>query len=80
MKIVITGASGLIGSALLEPLRRGGHEVIRLVWHPSGDPDAFVWDPAAGTIDMEALREVEGVVHLAGTLAEALARLRHVLG
>ena len=45
MKIVVTGASGLVGSALVESLRRGGHELIRLVRHPSGDPDAAVWNP-----------------------------------
>ena len=66
MKIVVTGASGLVGSALVESLRRGGHELIRLVRHPSGDPDAAVWDPGAGTIAMDALCDVEGVVHLAG--------------
>ena len=66
MKIVVTGTSGLVGSALVESLRRGGHEVLRLLRHPSGDPDTAVWDPRAGTIDMAALRDVEGAVHLAG--------------
>ena len=66
MKIVVTGASGLIGSGLVGQLRQKGHKVVRLVRRASSAPDAFVWNPAAGTVDMDALCEVEGVVHLAG--------------
>ena len=66
MKIAITGASGLIGSALVVHLRSEGHEVYRLVRRSATAPDEISWDPTAGTLDLAALQGVEGVVHLAG--------------
>jgi uncharacterized protein (TIGR01777 family) len=66
MQIAITGASGLIGTALARSLREGGNSVRPLVRRPSGDPGAIRWDPAAGTVDAEALEGVDAVVHLAG--------------
>jgi uncharacterized protein len=66
MQIAITGASGLIGTALARSLREGGHRVHPLVRRPSGEPGAIRWDPAAGTIEAEALEGVDAVVHLAG--------------
>lgn len=65
-KIAVTGASGLVGSALVPALRRNGFEVVVLVRRaPVGD-DEIHWNPAAGTIDRGALSGVNGVVHLAG--------------
>ena len=66
MKIAITGASGLIGSALVPHLREQGHEVRRLVRRPATASDEISWDPQAGTVDLAALEGTEGVVHLAG--------------
>ncbi len=66
MKVLVTGSSGLIGSALVEQLRRGGHKVVRLVRGATSVRDATSWDPAAGTMASGALQGVEGVVHLAG--------------
>ena len=66
MRVAITGASGLIGSALVPRLRSQGHEVLRLVRRPAAGPDEISWDPAGGTVDLSALAGVEGVVHLAG--------------
>ncbi len=66
MKIAVTGASGLIGSALVPALRDGGHEVVRLVRRAPTSPDEVRWDPAAGTVDREGLAGTEAVVHLAG--------------
>ncbi len=65
MDIVISGASGLIGSALAAALRQTGHRPIPLVRHPPKG-DEIAWDPSAGTIDSAALEGVDGVVHLAG--------------
>ena len=62
-RIAVTGASGLIGSALVPFLTTGGHRVDRLVRH--GGP-GIAWDPAAGTLDTSALDGVDAVVHLAG--------------
>jgi uncharacterized protein len=65
--IAVSGATGLIGSALVERLRRQGHSVRRLVRQsPRAEPGDVVWDPAAGRIDAIALEGVDAVVHLAG--------------
>ncbi len=66
MKVAVTGASGLIGSALVPHLRARGDEVLRLVRRAPRSADEVQWDPQAGTIDTDALAGVEGVVHLAG--------------
>jgi uncharacterized protein (TIGR01777 family) len=62
-RIAVTGASGLVGSALVPFLTTGGHRVDRIVRH--GGP-GIAWDPAAGTVDRAALDGVDAVVHLAG--------------
>lgn len=68
MRVAITGASGLIGTALVEELRRHGYEVQRLVrGEPrTAAPDEVRWNPDAGYVDLERLEGVDGVVHLAG--------------
>ena len=66
MKVAITGASGLIGSALVPHLRARGDEVLQLVRRPARAADEVSWDPAAGTVDLERLAGIDAVVHLAG--------------
>ena len=66
MRVAVTGASGLIGTALVARLRAGGHDVVRLVRRSAAAPDEVSWDPAAGTVDAAGLAGVEGAVHLAG--------------
>ena len=66
MRIAVTGASGLIGGALVPHLRAQGHEVLRLVRSRSGAPDEVSWDPMGGTVDVAGLAGVNGVIHLAG--------------
>ncbi|MBK5288675.1 MAG: TIGR01777 family oxidoreductase [Acidimicrobiia bacterium] len=63
MDVAITGSSGLIGTALATALRARGDVVIPVV---RGDGRGVRWDPAAGTIDAEALEGVAAIVHLAG--------------
>ena len=65
-RIAITGASGLIGSALVGHLKSQGHTVQRLVRRAALSSEEITWDPIAGTVDMEALAGVDAVIHLAG--------------
>ncbi len=66
MESAVTGASGLIGSALIAALEADGHRVRRFVRGGVAVPGSVVWDPIAGTIEAGALDGVEAVVHLAG--------------
>jgi uncharacterized protein (TIGR01777 family) len=66
VKVVLTGASGLLGPALAASFRTDGHQVVRLVRRPPAAPDEARWDPAAGTVDPGALSGADVVVHLAG--------------
>ena len=65
-RIAVTGASGLIGSALVGYLKSQGHTVQRLVRRPAISGEEITWDPIAGTVDMDALAGVDAVIHLAG--------------
>jgi uncharacterized protein (TIGR01777 family) len=63
MDVAITGASGLIASALADAVRARGDSVVTV----GRGFDADVrWDPMAGTIDGDGLAGVDAVVHLAG--------------
>ncbi len=67
MRIAITGASGLIGSALVAFLTTGGHRVDRFVRRAASPGSTEIrWDPETGTLDPAALEGVDAVVHLAG--------------
>ena len=65
-RIAVTGASGLIGSALVGYLKSQGHTVQRLVRRTAVSSEEITWDPIAGTVDMDALAGVDAVIHLAG--------------
>jgi uncharacterized protein len=67
MKILISGASGLVGSALTRTLRDEGHVVARLV-RPgaAAAPGDVRWDPASATIDAAAMGGADAAVHLSG--------------
>jgi len=65
-KIAVTGASGLVGSALVSELRRKGIDVVRLVRRAPASNDEVRWDPEAGTIDATGLGGITGAIHLAG--------------
>lgn len=66
MKIVVAGASGLVGSALLPALRASGHDVMRLVRRDARAPDEIRWNPVAGEIDATRLEGVDAAINLAG--------------
>src|SRR6266851_1559987 len=71
MKILVTGSSGLVGTALVSALARGGHTVCRLVRPQSpggeGAKEGFVvaWNPAAGELGGASVG-ADAVVNLAG--------------
>ena len=65
-RIAVTGASGLIGTALVGYLKSQGHTVQRLVRRAAVSSEEITWDPIAGTVDMDALAGVDAVIHLAG--------------
>ena len=58
MRIIVAGASGLIGTALSSHLRSSGHDVVALVRRPAASPSESQWNPAEGRIDDAALRGV----------------------
>jgi uncharacterized protein len=66
MRIIVAGASGLIGTALSRALRNAGHDVGVLVRRPPASPAEFHWNPAEGRIDAAALRGADAVVNLSG--------------
>ena len=75
MHLLVTGSSGLIGTALVDAALARGDTVTRMVRSSSGRRPAtagvtdVAWDPGAGTVDtagLRAARPVDGVVHLAG--------------
>ncbi|MFM7623811.1 MAG: TIGR01777 family oxidoreductase [Actinomycetota bacterium] len=65
-RIAITGASGMIGSALVGHLKSEGHTIQRLVRRPVVSPDEVLWNPNTGEVDLAALEGVDAVIHLAG--------------
>ncbi|WP_327583317.1 TIGR01777 family oxidoreductase [Nonomuraea sp. NBC_00507] len=66
MAIIVTGASGLLGTSLVAALRAEGQEVVRLVRREPRSPDEAYWQPAEQEVDLAALDGAEAVVHLAG--------------
>ncbi len=72
MNVLVSGAGGLIGSALVTSLESDGHTVRRLV-RGRAEGDDVSWDPSGGAIDVDALPGTDAVVHLAG---ESIAERR----
>lgn len=67
MRVIVSGAGGLIGSALLPSLEAAGHEVVRLVRRPTnGRPGEILWNPAAGQLDPAVLNGADAVINLNG--------------
>jgi uncharacterized protein (TIGR01777 family) len=67
MKILVSGATGLVGTALQPALKAKGHEVYKLVRSaPNSAAGEINWNPDEGTIDAAAIEGMDAVVHLAG--------------
>jgi uncharacterized protein (TIGR01777 family) len=65
-KVAVTGASGLIGTALVAQLKNDGYQVQKLVRRPVRTSDEVFWDPIKGQIDTQSLEGVDAIFHLAG--------------
>ena len=72
MRVLVAGASGFIGTPLVERLAADGHDVVRLVRRRAHGTDEAAWSPAAGIIDFTVMDRVDAVVNLSGA---SLARL-----
>lgn len=70
MKILVSGSTGLVGSALVSALQSSGHEVLPLVRSSSSDTQSrtglVTWDPTSGRLSAANLEGIDGAVHLAG--------------
>jgi uncharacterized protein (TIGR01777 family) len=66
MRIVITGASGLIGGELRRALGKGDHDVVQLVRHAPRGGGEVRWDPSAHDLDPAVVSGADAVIHLSG--------------
>lgn len=66
MRIVMAGASGLLGTSMSETFTKAGHDVVSLVREDPASASEIRWDPAAGDLDPQALAGADAVVNLSG--------------
>jgi uncharacterized protein len=64
--ILVTGATGLVGAALVLRLSASGHRVVALRRVPPSGSSESTWDPAGGHVQLDPATSFDGVVHLAG--------------
>jgi uncharacterized protein (TIGR01777 family) len=66
MKVLISGASGLIGTALKTALSTRDDQILALARRTAQTDDEITWDPSSGSLDASRLNNLDAVVHLAG--------------
>jgi len=66
VKVLISGASGLIGTELNLQLKAQGHQVVRLVRRPARSAEELSWSPGEAALDPAALSDIDAVINLAG--------------
>lgn len=66
MRVLISGASGLVGSEVARQLKAAGHEPIKLVRRPATSPDEVQWNPATGVLPTDLMDTIDAVVNMAG--------------
>ena len=66
MKVLLSGASDLIGTALIPQLRASGHDVVQLVRREPTGPGEVRWDPAKGELDPADLVGIDAAINLSG--------------
>ncbi|MCX8530692.1 MAG: TIGR01777 family oxidoreductase [Rhodoluna sp.] len=66
MRVLVSGASGLVGTEVIRQLREQGHEALRLVRRTATAPDEVEWNPSTGFIQEGIIETVDAVVNMAG--------------
>ncbi len=66
MRVLISGASGLVGSEVARQLNASGHEAIKLVRRKAAAADEVEWNPALGKIPGDLMDSIDAVVNMAG--------------
>src|SRR5919112_5901993 len=66
MRILMAGASGFLGTRLVDRLRGAGHDVTRLVRRPAQQSDEATWQRSAGHLDPTLVAAADAVINLAG--------------
>jgi uncharacterized protein (TIGR01777 family) len=66
MRVLVSGASGLVGTEVIRQLREQGHEALRLVRRTASAPDEVEWNPSTGFIQDGIIETVDAVVNMAG--------------
>src|SRR3954469_1774516 len=66
LRVAVSGASGMVGAALVRRLEADGDSVVRMVRRPARGPDELQWDPQRGVLDPASLAGIDAVVNLAG--------------
>jgi len=66
MRVLISGASGLVGTEVARQLLEAGHEPVKLVRRAAKASDEVSWNPSRGELDSEIMESVDAVVNLAG--------------
>jgi uncharacterized protein (TIGR01777 family) len=66
MRVLISGASGLVGTEVARQLLEAGHEPVKLVRRAAKASDEVSWNPSRGELDPEIMESVDAVVNLAG--------------
>jgi uncharacterized protein len=66
MKILISGSTGLVGSALVPTFQSSGHDVVRLVRSSNSGAGSIAWNPMSGQLSAANLEGIDAAVHLAG--------------
>jgi uncharacterized protein (TIGR01777 family) len=77
MRVLVAGASGLIGTELVRRLALAGHTVTKLTRSEARAPDEHTWEPAAGLLDPQLVEESDAVIDLAGA---SISRIPWTLG
>jgi hypothetical protein len=66
MRVLISGATGLVGTELIKQLKEQGHEPVRLVRRAATAADEISWNPASGSLPLNAMDNIDAVVNLGG--------------